>query len=95
MALRELDLEPIKKGAAQPFVSNSDINELTLIEPGFGVREETNEVLATFLRKIEANRKENQTLTEIRDLLLPKLMSGEIQLNNAPMVKGTLDGQPI
>lgn len=82
LALRELDLEPIKKGAAQPFVSNSDINELTLIEPGFDVREETNEVLATFLQKIEANRKENQTLTEMRDLLLPKLMSGEIQLKD-------------
>ena len=82
LALRELDLEPIKKGAAQPFVSNSDINELTLIEPGFDVREETNEVLATFLRKIEVNRKENQTLTEMRDFLLPKLMRGEIRLQD-------------
>ncbi|MBO6899115.1 MAG: restriction endonuclease subunit S [Shimia sp.] len=82
LALRELDLEPIKKGAAQPFVSNGEINELPLIEPGAEVRQATNDLLAAFLLKLEANERENQTLAEMRDLLLPKLMSGEIRLSN-------------
>jgi type I restriction enzyme, S subunit len=33
--------------------------------------------------KIAANSKENETLAATRDLLLPKLMSGEICLKNA------------
>jgi type I restriction enzyme S subunit len=33
--------------------------------------------------KADANEKENQTLAEMRDLLLPKLMSGEIRLKDA------------
>ena len=41
--------------------------------------------------KIKANEHENQTLAEIRDLFLPKLMSGEIQLKDAPRVQDTLD----
>ena len=60
------------------------------------------EVLEVFSRKtgllfgkIKANEHENQTPAEIRDLLLPKLMSGEIQLKDAPMVQDTLGGQPI
>lgn len=37
--------------------------------------------------KSDANILENKTLTEMRDLLLPKLMSGEIQLKDASMVQ--------
>ena len=33
--------------------------------------------------KVQANEQENQTLAEMRDLLLPKLMSGEIRLKDA------------
>ena len=33
--------------------------------------------------KINCNQKENQTLTELRDTLLPKLMSGEIRVKDA------------
>ena len=53
------------------------------------------EFTALLFAKIKANGQENQTLTALRDLLLPKLMSGEIQLKDAPMVQDTLDGQPI
>ena len=49
-------------------------------------------VVLSFENKIAANNSENQTLTALRDLLLPKLMSGEIQLKDAPMVQDTLDG---
>ena len=48
-------------------------------------------VTSLFLEKRQVNRKENQTLSEMRDLLLPKLMSGEIQLKDAPRVQDTLD----
>ncbi len=83
LSLQALDLEPIKKGAAQPFVSNGDINALELVDPGSQVREAANDVLALLLTKAEANSKEARTLAHLRDLLLPKLMTGEIRLGAA------------
>ncbi len=40
------------------------------------------EIVGSILLKVSANEKENQTLAEMRDLLLPKLMSGEIRLKD-------------
>lgn len=39
-------------------------------------------IVAPLFEKIVANKQENQTLAEMRDLLLPKLMSGEIRLKD-------------
>lgn len=38
------------------------------------------------LLKMSTNQRENETLTQIRDLLLPKLMSGEIRVTDAEQV---------
>ncbi|UWQ01039.1 restriction endonuclease subunit S [Aliiroseovarius crassostreae] len=45
------------------------------------------EVARPLLHKRQANEQENQTLAEMRDLLLPKLMSGEIRLKDAEASK--------
>lgn len=82
-ALRELDLTTIRKGAAQPFVSNSDIAKLSLVFPGNAVLETFQGILLPLVQLIEANEQENQTLVATRDLLLPKLMSGELRLTGA------------
>ena len=39
--------------------------------------------VGTMHEKIIENQKENQTLAELRDTLLPKLMSGEIRVKDA------------
>ena len=41
--------------------------------------QETSPIVENFL----SNQKENQTLAELRDTLLPKLMSGEIRVKDA------------
>jgi type I restriction enzyme S subunit len=45
-----------------------------------------NEIVSPFDARIEANNASNQTLAAIRDLLLPKLMSGEIRVKEAEKV---------
>ncbi|MFG1201751.1 restriction endonuclease subunit S [Xanthobacter aminoxidans] len=42
-----------------------------------------NDASAAFFERIEANKSENQTLAATRDLLLPRLMSGEIRAKDA------------
>lgn len=64
----------------QANVSLTVLKELELIEP-------SNEILIDFANKVNPilelvlkNQKENQTLTQLRDTLLPKLISGEVRL---------------
>ncbi len=60
---------------------------------GFAIAAATTEIYSTFGARIEpmfemirANAEENQTLAAMRDLLLPKLMSGEIRLKDAEKI---------
>ena len=43
---------------------------------------------APLLAKMEATKVESRTLSALRDLLLPKLMSGEISVKNAEKFVG-------
>lgn len=45
-----------------------------------------NKVLSPMRQKVEANQREAQVLSELRDLLLPKLMSGEAQVLDAEKI---------
>ncbi len=82
-ALRHADIEVIKKGAAQPFVSNTDVAGLPIIWPGEKVVSKFSKMLMPLMLKVEGNQSETETLAITRDLLLPKLMSGEIRVQDA------------
>ena len=69
----------MQKGAAQPHVYAKDINALELYIP-------TEDVLITYERNVSryfnsilSLQSQIRLLTEARDRLLPKLMSGEIK----------------
>jgi type I restriction enzyme S subunit len=40
-------------------------------------------IVGSLFEKIKANVQENRCLAQTRDLLLPKLMSGEVHIRNA------------
>ncbi|MGB5833278.1 MAG: restriction endonuclease subunit S, partial [Thiohalocapsa sp.] len=82
-ALRALDINLIKKGAAQPFVSNSDIAAMRIVDPGQAIVESFHDLISPLLLRQKANEDESSVLAQTRDLLLPKLMSGEIRLREA------------
>jgi len=83
IALQHIDMDVIKKGAAQPFVSNGDIAKVGVIWPGDVVINAFSGVLVPLMQKSEANESESRHLAQTRDLLLPKLMSGEVRVANA------------
>ena len=84
--LRALDIDLIKKGAAQPFVSNSDIAAMKIIDPGEKVLESFHEIIAPLAAVRENNDRENSILTSMRNLLLPGLMSGEVRIADADRI---------
>lgn len=83
LSLRHADIDVIKKGAAQPFVSNGDIAELPLIWPGTQVVQSFSETVVQPLKKQECDVADSKFLAQLRDTLLPKLISGELRVKDA------------
>lgn len=72
------------QGSAQPNISGNDIMSISCIYPNNSVIEEFNNICKPYFEKIITNQYENMKLSAIRDALLPKLMSGEIDVENLP-----------
>ena len=73
-------LDMLQKGSAQPHVYAKDINALECVIP---IKEVLNlfcEVVGSYFNKIGILEQQIIRLTEARDRLLPKLMSGEIEV---------------
>lgn len=83
LSLCNADIDVIKKGAAQPFVSNGDIAKLPLVWPGNELVREFSKIVIPPIRKKERNEAESESLTQLRDTLLPKLISGELRIKDA------------
>jgi type I restriction enzyme S subunit len=89
--MRILNLDPIKRGAAQPFVSNGDMAALPIVMPPEEVRDAFRTTGLPLLHRQEANVTECISLAELRDFLLPKLMSAELRVREAEkMVEAVL-----
>ncbi|MFN3280039.1 MAG: restriction endonuclease subunit S, partial [Paracoccus hibiscisoli] len=67
----------------QPFVSNGDIAKVGIVWPGHAIISAFSNALVAFMRKAESNERESRTLAALRDLLLPRLMSGEVRVAEA------------
>jgi len=59
----------------------SEIESLRVVVPPQEVRDQFDDVVKPIHRKINHNIKESITLEDMRDTLLPRLISGEIRLN--------------
>ena len=68
------------QGAVQEAITNENIKQIKLIIPSQKIILEFNKRVDVLIEKIYKNEKENQKLASLRDLLLPKLMSGEIRV---------------
>ena len=64
-------------------VTVKDMKEMMILSPPNEVRERFEQIANSLFEKIKLNLSESQTLAELRDTLLPKLMSGEISVKDA------------
>lgn len=69
-----------QRGAAQPHVYSKDINNLRLWIPNEDLREKANKLLEPIHKEIYQLQQTNQNLAKQRDLLLPRLMSGKLEV---------------
>lgn len=73
-------LKHAQTGAVQPHVKPSDIHDFELVIPDRESIYEFQDKVKPFFDKIAAIQKENSRLSLLRDTLLPRLMSGEIEV---------------
>jgi type I restriction enzyme S subunit len=69
-------------GSAQPNISGSQIERTEIILPSVDLIEEFGSIVNSLFEKILENYSFNQSLIQTRDTLLPKLMTGKIEISN-------------
>ncbi len=69
-------------GGAQQHINKGDVEKTNIIIPNPIVLAHFSEMISLVYRKIENSLFENQELSKLRDSLLPKLISGKLQLND-------------
>lgn len=69
-----------QRGAAQPHVYPKDINRIKMIIPSEDIRKKANEKIGVIHRQIDNLQRQNSLLARQRDLLLPRLMSGKLEV---------------
>jgi type I restriction enzyme S subunit len=73
-------------GATMPNLNTSILREVELLLPGKELCAEFANICGVLVDRGRAARSESKTLVALRDLLLPKLMSGEIRIRDAEKI---------
>lgn len=68
------------QGSAQPNISTNDIETTSIILPPEDIISKYNELVSPYFSLLIKNLNECDYLAQLRDILLPKLMSGELQI---------------
>lgn len=67
-------------GSTQQYISLTELRNIPVLLPNDFLLKEFISTSKSILSKIKGNQTETQTLTKLRDELLPKLMSGEVRV---------------
>lgn len=75
-------MQGIKGGSAQPKFNKTDFKNLPIFLPPDNLLEQFHQIVKPMFELIDENNVEKQTLTITRDTLLPRLMSGDLDISN-------------
>jgi len=81
LLLSKTNIQSIVTGAVQAKVNQSNLKSIEIIIPPVEVMEKFNKLIKPFFDTIRSNNDEIKELQKLRDTLLPKLMSGEIDVS--------------
>ena len=75
-------IQGIKGGSAQPKFNKTDFKNLPIFLPPDDLLEQFHQIVNPMFELIDENNTENQALTRIRNTILPRLMSGELDVSD-------------
>lgn len=76
------NVQSIVTGAVQPKISQANLNKLPVVIPSTTEIQSFDSIIQPIFSQIRILRAENDRLATIRDTLLPKLMSGELDISD-------------
>lgn len=76
------NVQSIVTGAVQPKISQANLNNVSVVIPSKAELGTFNSIVQPIFSQIRNLRAESDRLTATRDILLPRLMSGEIDATN-------------
>ena len=76
------NVKNIVTGAVQQKISQANLKKVEIVIPSADLLKEFDDIIQPLFAEIRNNRNEITKLSSLRDALLPKLMSGEIDLSN-------------
>lgn len=83
LSLANTNVIPIITGAVQLKINKENLESLSFIVGSKNIMSSFDELVIPIFKQIKALEKENQTLTTLRDTLLPKLISGSVRVKDA------------
>lgn len=75
-------IQGIRGGSAQPKFNKTDFKNLSILLPPEELLSRFHETTSPMFKIIEQNQVENKYLSGLRDTLLPKLLSGELDVSS-------------
>ena len=87
----EADFEGLRRGSAQPFIPNSSLAGIPVVRPPDSVLDAFSSLAAPLRLREQACQGESRALAALRDTLLPKLISGELRVEDAEKFIGRAD----
>ena len=90
LSVRQKEVYHLQKGSAQPHVYPKDLMTLKMKIPSLEIIEKFENIVSPFYKDIGVLKAKNQTLQETRDLLLPRLISGKLNVENINITEGAL-----
>lgn len=78
--LNLIDYKSLNVGSTQPLITQTDIKSIQVVLPYSSQINKFEEIVGILFSKVMKNNIENEKLSNLRDTLLPKLMSGEIRV---------------
>lgn len=81
MLFKQTPVKSIVTGAVQPKINQANLRSIQVVIPPEHTLREYNDLVEPLFSLFRANEEECKTFTALRDMLLPKLMSGEIDVS--------------
>ena len=85
MLFKQTPVKSIVTGAVQPKISQANLRSVQVVIPPEHNLREYNDLVEPLFSLFRANEEECKTFTALRDALLPKLMSGEIDVSDVQL----------
>ncbi|MET4129975.1 restriction endonuclease subunit S [Roseovarius sp. MBR-6] len=79
----QVDIRPFVTGAVQPKLNQANLRRVPFLRASARIHSAFDAAIAPLFDLIRQNHEESRTLAQTRDLLLPRLMSGELRVAEA------------